>query len=60
MARRNVSRPSNAIAIIGALLWIVGILGTVLGVAAIGSQVGLWSLIAAGAILLIGIFFTGI
>jgi hypothetical protein len=60
MPRRSTTgRPAQATAVIGIILLVVGFLGTVAGVSAIGAQVGTWALILSSVVLLVGIFYTG-
>ena len=61
MARRNATgRPMRATVIIGVILLLIGVLGTVAGIAQIGAQLGTWALILASLVFLAGIFYPDI
>lgn len=62
MARRGGFRtqaPKEATLVISIVLWLVGLLGG-LGVAAIPGNVGFWSLVIAGGLLILGSLLDGL
>ena len=62
MARRGGFRtqaPKEVTLIIAAILWLIGLL-TVLGTIAPPNRLGLWALVAAGLLLILGSLFDGL
>lgn len=56
----KTQRPTSATLIISIILWVVGILATVLGVITLPSNLGVWALIVAGLLLILGSLFNNI
>jgi hypothetical protein len=46
--------PKSITLIIAIILWVIGILATVLGVISLPSNLGVWALIVAGLLLILG------
>ncbi len=54
MAKLKTQRPTSTTLIISIILWVIGFLSTVLGVIHLPSNLGLWALIIAGLLLILG------
>ena len=54
MAKIKTQRPTSTTLIIAIILWAVGFLDTVLGIINLPSNLGLWALIIAGLLLILG------
>ena len=54
MAKLKTQRPTSTTLIISIILWVVGLLATVLGVINLPSNLGVWALVAAGLLLILG------
>jgi uncharacterized membrane protein HdeD (DUF308 family) len=52
--------PKQITLIIAIILWVIGVLSTVLGVFSLPNDLGLWSLIVAGLLLILGCLIKGI
>lgn len=52
--------PKQITLIIAIILWVIGMLSTVLGVFSLPNDLGLWSLIVAGLLLILGCLIKGI
>ena len=52
--------PKQITLIIAIILWVIGVLSTVLGLFSLPNDLGLWSLIVAGLLLIIGSLVKGI
>jgi uncharacterized membrane protein YoaT (DUF817 family) len=56
----KTQRPTSATLIISLILWVIGTLSTVLGVISLPNNLGVWSLIVAGALMILGSLFNNI
>ena len=54
MAKLKTQRPTSTTLIISIILWVVGLLATVLGVINLPSNLGVWALVVAGLLLILG------
>ncbi len=52
--------PKQVTLVIAVILWLLGFADTVLGVIALGSNFGLWALVLAGLLLIVGSLVKGI
>ena len=63
MARKvnfKTQRPQEATAIIAIVLWLVGFADVILGAIRLPDNLGVWALVAAGLLLILGVLVDGI